>query len=473
MALDSKQSEPERSLKRVREVDGSDVESTPTSKRHRLPTPSPSDHRLDEPLASPSLVPEHPQPASSLKRSWEIVDDSACAPASKRPIYSWLQTGHLYGATSAPPQLTGERTPATAAEDDYQCPLFDSLHEVPQSPSLNMSQPQGQSFDGKSVSSTQSSKLTTSKAMYRGILRNNGIRIDHTGEKIPEDLRKFVDMDILKERGSKLSVEDLAATVDTAVNIADNAKGNIYDLIGTAMFPIKRHDIGRGGNTLWTTGALPKSTQYSYSLATPKPDIHIGYLTDMQSTWRVSENAVVDHRAAVPYTRPARGNCFPFIAYELKSEAAGGTLWQAENQAAGSGSHCVNSMRWFFREAYPSKRLSLLDTVAFTVVATHREAVYHVHFYSEEEQTFHMSYIGAFSTVSHADIQRSNDITKNILEHGLGTRQKKIRAALGDMGPCLERWKQSRPASVLDSPACGPPDLPAEGQGPSKSVRLA
>ena len=100
----------------------------------------------------------------------------------------------------------------------------------------------------------------------------------------------------------------------------------------------------------------------------------------MKTRWSREENDVVDHRTATPYTRPARGNCFPFLVFELKSEAAGGTLWQAENQAAGSGAHCVNSMRWLFREANPSKCPSILDTVAFTIVATHREAVSHIHF---------------------------------------------------------------------------------------------
>ena len=238
------------------------------------------------------------------------------------------------------------------------------------------------------------------------------------------------------------------------------------------MFPVKRYDIGRGGNTPWSTDALPRSTQYSNPLATPKPDVHIGYLTDMQSTWTFSENAIVDHRAATPYTRPTRSNCFPFLVFELKSEAAGGTLWQAENQAAGSGAHCVKSMRWFYREAYPLKTPSMLDTVAFTIAATHREAVYHIHFYSEEDETFYMSCIGTFSTLRNVDIQRSNDITENILEHGLGTRQQKIRGALGDLGPCLERWKPSRRASVLESPAHSTLGLPADNPSSSKIARL-
>ena len=48
-------------------------------------------------------------------------------------------------------------------------------------------------------------------------------------------------------------------------------------------------------------------------------------------------------------------NCYPFLALELKSEAAGGTFLYAERQAAGSFASCVNSMHWLLEEAYPSQ----------------------------------------------------------------------------------------------------------------------
>lgn len=59
----------------------------------------------------------------------------------------------------------------------------------------------------------------------------------------------------------------------------------------------------------------------------------------------------MNHLKARPYTQPARGNSFPFLMIEIKSEAAGGTLHVAENQAAGSGSHSVNSISWLLQEA--------------------------------------------------------------------------------------------------------------------------
>ena len=466
MPLHSTCSEPEppRPRKRARECDGSVVEYAPASKRHKLLTPSPSHHCLDKSLTLPSLVLTQSQPAGCLERLLE-ENNSNSVPASKRLIHDWLQTVHLHHTASYPPQPTGERVLMTVTSDNHQSPLYELSQNILQSPSLDMVQSEEQSFGG-SISSTKS-KIPTSSAAYRSILQINGVRIDHKGRKIPNELRKFIDTDILKKRPFELSTEDVVDTEDTAIRIADKTEANVYDLLDTAMFPVKRRDIDRGGNTPWSTKALPRITRISYPhpLAAPKPDVYIGYPAGLDSTWTVDETAVVNHWAAMPYTRPALGSCFPFLMFELKSEATGGTLWQAENQAAGSGAHCVNSMRWFFGQAYPSKTPSILDTVAFTIVATHRDAIYHVHFYSEEDKIFYMSFIGSCSTLRDGDIQRSNDITKNILEHGLGTRQEKIRSALGDMGPCLRRWKPSRSASVLDPPI--------DGQSSSKSLRQA
>ncbi|KAL9037058.1 MAG: hypothetical protein Q9214_005863, partial [Letrouitia sp. 1 TL-2023] len=158
-----------------------------------------------------------------------------------------------------------------------------------------MSQSQRQSAGGGSVASGRSSRPSTSYADYRKILRNNGIEIDDIGEKIPADLRRFLDAHILKERSSKLSPEAISAAVETAISMEDSPEANVYSLADTALLPIKRPSIGRGGNTPWCSDGLPRNEVYPYPPATPKPDIHVGYLTDRASRWKVEENAVIDH----------------------------------------------------------------------------------------------------------------------------------------------------------------------------------
>ena len=137
----------------------------------------------------------------------------------------------------------------------------------------------------------------------------------------------------------------------------------------------------------------------------------------------------------------------------MKSEAMGGTIWQAENQAAGSGASCVSTMRWLFQEAYGSENRSVIDSIAFSACITHREAVFHVHFYSPVESRYYMSWIGTFETMR--KVQDCNNMVLNIFDHGLETRQKKVREALAQLHPFPERWKGSRAANTIARPATG------------------
>lgn len=323
-----------------------------------------------------------------------------------------------------------------------QRPLMTVLQQMSRSDSRK------QNLGAGSVSSARSSSESTSHADYRKILRNNGVHIDYTGVRIPEELRGFLDLHILKERSTKLSAEAISRAVETALKTADDPEYNIYNLTNTAMFPIKRPDIGCGGNTPWLSDALPRNTIYPASLAAPKADIHLGYLTDQDSDWQVAENAVIDHRVAKRLTQPAKGNCFPFCLFELKSEAMGSNLWQAENQAAGGGASCVNIMCWLFREAYGSDVQSVIDTIAFSVCVTHRLTVFNVHFYMPKEKKHYMSRIATCDPL--CQVEKSSHLVENILEHCLGERQRKVREALARLYPFPEHWKNSRPASAME-----------------------
>ncbi|MCJ1359644.1 MAG: hypothetical protein MMC33_009646 [Icmadophila ericetorum] len=291
---------------------------------------------------NPSNITRPPRP---LKRTREVVNPT-CDPAPKnRRIEDWLAKSPPACATSCPPRLEGSDQHMTfdpgqqaeqGEEGEEKQTLLEALQEMSQT---------RQSLGGKSVASGRSSRPASSHADYRKTLHNNGIFIDHTGEKIPPELRTFLDSDILKERSTDLPPEAIAEAVKTAVEIADSPKGNVYDLTDTATLPIKRSDVGRGDNATWYAVGLPRIEACEPPLATPKADVHCGYPTGQRSTWKVEENAVIDHQAARRLTQPAKGNCFPFLVCEMKSEAMGRTPWHAENQTASSAACYINATR--------------------------------------------------------------------------------------------------------------------------------
>jgi hypothetical protein len=55
-----------------------------------------------------------------------------------------------------------------------------------------------------------------------------------------------------------------------------------------------------------------------------------------------NEKHVINLWGAVHVARPAKRILLLFLVFELKAESTGGTLWQAENQAAGIRSNFVN-----------------------------------------------------------------------------------------------------------------------------------
>ena len=384
-----------------------------------------------------------PEPSRlSKKRAFADLDPSSYSASKKSRLEGWLEELPLSPptrATSCPPQIENSNPSKILVIGEGQRLSFGVLQDMPQSQRPN--------FEAGSLGSGRSSLPATSHPDYRRTLRKNGICIDHTGGKIPPELRSFLDLHILKERSSKLSPEAIAEAVHTAIDIADSPEGNLYELQDTAILPIKRSNVGRGGNTIWFPDGLPSNEVYGIPLAAPKADIHLGYPIDHNSDWNIEEDAVIDHRVARRLTKPAKGNCFPFFSVELKSEAMGGNLWQAENQAAGSGASCVNSTRWIFREACPSAATSVVDTIAFSACITHRLVVFYVHFYLAETKEHCMSWIASCETMRH--VQKSNHLVESILEHCLGVRQTNIRIALAQLYPFPDHWKNSRPASVM------------------------
>jgi hypothetical protein len=110
----------------------------------------------------------------------------------------------------------------------------------------------------------------------------------------------------------------------------------------------------------------------------------------------------------------------------MKSEAAGGTLFVEENRAAGSGSHAVNALLSLLREAGTYDGASLTDTIAFTITMSHREAIFHLHWYSEADRRHYMSFLRSYSLVTADDIRAGNNTVKNIIDHALGARKTNI-----------------------------------------------
>ena len=249
--------------------DGCDSESPrPTKRNQQLPPtfPMPS-HSLDRSFrpSPPQDVPLTPPESSQSSKKRKPEDDNPTLNTpNKRRIEDWLQRTRPRKKSCPPrvelkdPHTDKGQYPSTRR---HSCPprpdISDRDAGKGQRPLLEvlqeMSQLQKQSFGAGSVTSGRNTRSVTSHRNYRSTLRNNGIYFDHTGAKIPQELREFLDSSILKQQSDPPTPEAIAEAINTATQIADSPESNVYNLTGTAMLPIPRADTGSGGNTPWYT----------------------------------------------------------------------------------------------------------------------------------------------------------------------------------------------------------------------------
>ena len=472
-------SKPQRPHKRALADIDSDV--LPESKHARrspspLPTPSTHGQRSESPHSprrpsSQSLEDLDPRSTPPKKRrrlqspSFELNNDQhlqitrsgsappwpTCAPRSKhcRPQ---LPTDSLVDAWISAVSNPEPSSISLPSDRPLTCPATVDVDKAKRTPPAlgpikQMSHQTSQYGENVGFSTGASSH-----PLYRGTLYNNYITLDYSGRQMPEELRTFASTQILKQRESpQLEDETVSKVIDTVEELADSTEGPTAKLIRTDMFPFERPGIAEGENSSWSTLALSNNSEYQYDISAPKPDTHFGYATNQRSGWSYAQSNVITHPVARPYAQPARGNTFPFLTVEMKSEAAGGTIYVAENQAAGSGSHSVNAMLWLLREAGIYDSSSLTDTIAFTITMSHREVIFYLHWYSEVDRHYYMSFLESYSSVTPKDIRACNNTVKNIISHGLGARRTAIGTALKALFPFPQHWKQARPLSTAPS----------------------
>ena len=283
----------------------------------------------------------------------------------------------------------------------------------------------------------------TSDAAYIDTLYSHGIVMDLSGRKIPEELKPLKERILQKRSSPQLDDPAVFAVMDAAEELAYNSEGPTNKLLRTPMFPLEYGGLVEGGNTQWNTVAMPNNPQCDNKLSAPKPDAYLAYPRGSKSPWTVKQNNVLNHPRVRPYSQPAKRNTFPSLSLELKAESAGGVLTTAEAQAAGSGSHSVNSILWLLEEAKAAglTEVDLMqDTVSFSFVSSHRQAVAYLHWLEPKEKHFYMSYLRSYSTFEADGIRGCNNTIKNIIDNAKGPRNIKIGEALVTLEPIKGSW---------------------------------
>ena len=258
-----------------------------------------------------------------------------------------------------------------------------------------------------------------------------------------EKIHKYWSNETLLSYGMKLCQK-----WDTAKTLAFSTKGPTAKLIRTDMFPFERPDIAEEGNSPWSMIALSNNSAFQYDVSASQFDTYFGYPINQMSGWSYAQSNVITHSVACLYAQSAGGNTFLFLMIEIKFEAAEETLYLTENQTAGCDSHSVNALLWLLQEADTYDSSSLTNTIASTIIMSHREAIFYLHWYSDSDRHHYMSFLKSYFSVKAKDIRACNNTVKNIIDHELGARKTRIGTALEALFPFPQHWKQARPSST-------------------------
>ncbi|KAF7502366.1 hypothetical protein GJ744_005987 [Endocarpon pusillum] len=294
-------------------------------------------------------------------------------------------------------------------------------------------------------SGTESSNRVTSPS-YRDDLHSHRIHIDSQGN-IPPHVQSFAQAILQKGRTSPGLTDNEVSQLRLQLSEQANADEDSIKttLSASAFFPASHNYLGqpyvfaRGGNIPFDKKGLPYVQGFRLPpVSQPKPDLHYGY---SRHSFTNAEYSVMKQPRILPYARPNSANYWPFFAVEVKSPSRGGTTWVAENQNAGTGAHCVNSMNLLL-EYTNSQPRSETQSLAFTSVADYNGASLWIHWRElGEDGRFMMSEIDYFRFKRPDDIRGFRAKVRNIIEFGLGDRLDTIKGALMELFPQVERWE--------------------------------
>ena len=168
------------------------------------------------------------------------------------------------------------------------------------------------------------------------------------------------------------------------------------------------------------------------TICEPKPDVAYGYtLQGFSPSQQITQRNTVNGANLSKFSRLAKDLYWPFLVVEFKTPAVGGNIYVAENLCAGGSSTCLLASQTLDAIASQANdSADLTDSVAYSAAIDGAAANLQVHWYDAGDETYYLERIHNYDLNRPEDIQKFQLHTKNIVDWGVSSRLKKIRAAL-------------------------------------------
>ncbi|KIW77012.1 hypothetical protein Z517_09457 [Fonsecaea pedrosoi CBS 271.37] len=276
---------------------------------------------------------------------------------------------------------------------------------------------------------------------YRESLGRRNIYINH--DHPPAELMKRARTIISKERKSP-GINDKTAQmlVATLREVENEPEADIMRTFESGIIPaanvLPDKRLTSNANQLWSNCVSvpldPTVLTVPLPLPRPKPDLVFGYSNAAFTRDQLETIPfLIDDQFGRSYAVPDWKVRFPFLQFEFKSQAKGGTHYIAANQAAGAGAIATIGKIDLVQRSFGMKEFDYHDPQYFSVTMDHELARINVHWLRADEGGRHSFHVETFSNYLLNDANAIRAVSRaiqNILDWGTGTRLEGLCTAL-------------------------------------------
>lgn len=288
-------------------------------------------------------------------------------------------------------------------------------------------------FTEKSPSTPRGETVSIDKREYRSAAQSHGVHW-HRTSPIPERFESAANAIIDRERDSSpMTYEEARSHSNFAKNNVDYVEADIsHHYYKHGMIPDTNHPSGvLAFQQEFDRTCVPNDPTMPTKLSQPRPDW----------TWGVDEKSLTEYQqysrrqtyakyVLEKITRPQNQTIMPGFVWELKSGAAGGTIYHAENQCIGAGATMVNALRLFFDAAKKHGAIPHEDgdLLAFSVATDGQFAHLCLHWFDFPDH--HGTRIKSYALCEPDRIPEFFQRCKNIIDFVCSGRNGKVQSAL-------------------------------------------
>ena len=304
--------------------------------------------------------------------------------------------------------------------------------------------PSVRTTDTGSKNSTGSKQtcIDVTNTNYRSdVLASNRVTFKSATTPLPVNVAAVVNKFVFEQGSSEM--DDTTATEyrDKIIQLGEDAEAELshgfmtMDILSSKAVEktLKRVQQMPFTNAILPRAIIPDGLSVAIqTICEPKPDVAYGYtLQGFTPSQQITQRSTVNGTKLSKFSRLAKDLYWPFLVVEFKAPAVGGNIYVAENQCAGGGSASLLASQTLHSIASQANdSADLTDSVAYSAAIDGAAANLQVHWYDAGDETYCLERIHHYDLNRPEDIQKFQLHTKNIVNWGVSSRLKKIRAAL-------------------------------------------